>query len=301
MRKFLITLATIFTYVVSVGTFFSSKVMYIKKKSDEEILQRELTEGRFTMDELSSLQKEELTIPSRYGYKLHGWFVPTSSRHKFMIICHGVTVNKLNSIKYMKLFLERGWNVIVYDHRRHGQTGGKTTSYGHYEKFDLETVVHWVKNQFGHDITLGIHGESMGAVTTLLYAGMIEDGASFYIADCPFSDFEAQLRYRLKVEYNIPSILIMPIANLFLKIRDGYSLKDISPLSVVKYIKKPVLFIHSSKDDYILPEMTKELYSMKQGSKKLFIAPKGAHAYSYGENKSAYEQAIDEFLYEYVK
>ncbi|MCH1624840.1 alpha/beta hydrolase [Fredinandcohnia sp. SECRCQ15] len=301
-KKLFITIGVILGYVITVGTFFTNKVMYIKKKSDETILKRELTEGRFTLNEVSALQKEEIEVNSKFGYLIKGWFVrATNENKKFIIISHGVTMNKINSIKYMKIFLRLGWNVIIYDQRRHGETGGKTTSYGHYEKFDLKSVVDWVKQQFGNNITLGIHGESMGSVTTLLYAGMIEDGANFYITDCPFSDFEAQLRYRLKVEFKLPSLLVMPFANSFLKLRDGYTIKDVSPLSVIKNIKNPVLFIHSAEDDYILPEMTKELYDMKEGPKKLFIAERGRHAYSYAENKDEYEYVIKEFLSQYVK
>ncbi|MDF0726122.1 alpha/beta hydrolase [Cytobacillus sp. S13-E01] len=298
MKKLFITLGIFVAYIIAVGVFFTNMVMFIKKKTDDEIYKRELTEGRFTGDEFKQLDKEVITIPSPYGYSITGWLMKGTSEKKFMIICHGVTMNKVNSLKYMKIFRKRGWNVVLYDHRRHGETGGKTTSYGHYEKFDLKAVVDWVKNCYGDDITLGIHGESMGAVTTLLYAGMVEDGADFYIADCPFSDFEAQLRYRLKVEYNIPAIAVMPIANQFLKLRDGYNLKDVSPISVIKNIKNPVLFIHSAKDDYILPEMSKQLYELKEGSKKLFIAEKGGHAYSFGHNQEQYERAIDEFFKE---
>lgn len=299
MKKVFITLGIIIGYIVAVGVFFTNMVMFIKKKTDDDIYKRELSEGRFSEDEFAQLDKEVIKIPSPYGYTISGWLLKGWSEKKFIIISHGVTMNKVNSLKYMKIFRKRGWNVIVYDQRRHGETGGTTTSYGHYEKFDLKAVVDWVKNRYGKDITLGIHGESMGAVTTLLYAGMIEDGADFYIADCPFSDFEAQLRYRLKVEFNkFPAIAVMPIASLFLKLRDGYSIKDVSPLSVIKNIHNPILFIHSAKDDYILPEMTKQLYKMKEGRKKLFIAEKGAHAYSFGENQEQYEQIVDDFFEE---
>lgn len=60
---------------------------------------------------------------------------------------------------------------MIYDQRRHGKTGGDTTSYGYYEKFDLQAVVDWLFIEEGEDLLLGIHGESMGAATTLLYAG----------------------------------------------------------------------------------------------------------------------------------
>jgi fermentation-respiration switch protein FrsA (DUF1100 family) len=62
----------------------------------------------------------------------------------------------------------------------------------------------------------------------------------------------------------------------------------------------PVLFIHSKKDDYILPSMTKNLFSQKQGPKMLFLAENGRHAQSLNENADDYEKAIDEFLEKYV-
>ena len=43
----------------------------------------------------------------------------------------------------------------------------------------------------------------MGAATFLLYAGMLEDGADFYIADCPFSDFKELVSYLIKKEIKL--------------------------------------------------------------------------------------------------
>ncbi len=209
-------------------------------------------------------------------------------------------MNRYNSVKYMKLFLNRGINVLIYDHRRHGETGGKTTSFGHYEKFDLQSVVNWLKDRVGNELHLGIHGESMGAVTTLLYAGLVEDGADYYIADCPFSDLQEQLLYRLKADFRLPGYLVMPIARRFLKLRDGYSLQDVSPIAVIDRIHHPVLFIHSKDDDYIPSAMTQQLFDKKPGFKKIYFAEKGSHAMSYTENREEYERIIDEF-YEDLK
>lgn len=296
MKKWLFIMGAIMAYVVTVGLFFTNKVMYIRKKSDEELLDRETTEGFYVEEVYESLEKEEFSVPSPFGYLLKGTVIEHPETNKFIIFCHGVTVHSINSVKYMNIFLKRGWNVILYDHRRHGQSEGKTTSYGHYEKIDLKSIVDWTKERFGQDITLGIHGESMGAATTLLYAGMVEDGADFYIVDCPFSDLEEQLAYRLKKEFHLPRQAVLPIANIFLKIRDGYSLKEVSPIQFVHNIQKPVLFIHSAQDDYILPRMTEELYEKKAGPKELYYAPFGTHARSYAENRSDYEKAIDVFL-----
>jgi uncharacterized protein len=283
-------------FFVSIGVYFSNRIMYMKKKDDEFIFNREIEAGRLDPYQFENLPKREILIPSHFGYHLKALVVEPHDTNKYIIFCHGVTENKINSIKYMNLFLEKGFNGLIYDHRRHGESGGTTTSFGHYEKFDLKTIVDWLRLDRGPTLQLGIHGESMGAATMLLYAGMIEDSADFYIADCPFSDFQEQLAYRLKSEMRLPPKLLLPVADLFIKMRQKYSLRDVSPISVIEHIKKPILFIHSKKDDFILPTMTEALFEQKKGPKKLFIAENGIHAQSFNENREDYAKVVDEFL-----
>ncbi|MBZ5750435.1 alpha/beta hydrolase [Metabacillus rhizolycopersici] len=296
MKKIFLGLLIILSYILIIGFFFTNKMMFIKKKSDKEIIDRETSFGLYNQADFDALEKKHFSLPSQFGYSIKGSLIAPHDTNRYIIICHGVTVNRLNSVKYMNLFLQKGWNVVIFDHRRHGESGGKTTSYGHYEKFDLQSVVHWLKKEVGESIVLGIHGESMGAVTSLLYAGMVEDGANFYIADCPFTELEAQLLYRLKVEYKVPSLLVMPIAKPFVQLRDRYSIKGVSPLNAIANIENPVLFIHSKDDDYVPAEMSKRLYEKKKGPKKLYIAEKGTHAMSYTENREQYAEIIDKFL-----
>lgn len=274
--------------------------MYMKKKDEDFILQREKEAGRYNPDEFESLPKRIVDIPSPFGYTIKAVLVEPHQSNRYIIISHGVTETKINSIKYANLFLERGFNALIYDHRRHGESGGKTTSFGHYEKFDLKTVVDWLKLDKGPNLELGIHGESMGAATMLLYAGLLDDGADFYIADCPFSDFKEQLAYLIKKDFKLLPELLLPIGDALLRLRDKYSIRNVSPISVIENIKHPILFIHSEKDDFILPSMTKDLFEQKKGPKMLYLAANGRHAQAFNENRADYERVIDEFLQKYV-
>ncbi|RHW41173.1 alpha/beta hydrolase [Neobacillus notoginsengisoli] len=296
MRKAVRVFVSILAIVSAIGVYFTNRLMYMKKKEDEFILKREREAGRIIDEEYESLKKRDVLIPSPFGYDLKGVLAEPHETNRYIIISHGVTESKYSSIKYMNLFLERGFNVLIFDHRRHGESGGKTTSYGHYEKFDLKAVVDWLKNEIRPELLLGIHGESMGAATMILYAGMLEDGADFYIADCPFSDFREQLAYHLKEEMNLPAGIVLPLGDVFLRFRDKYSIREVSPISVIDNIRNPILFIHSAKDDFILPYMTEALYEKKKGPKMLFMADKGLHAQSFNENQKEYEKAVDEFL-----
>lgn len=282
------------------GYLFSSRIMYMKNKDAAFILQREKEAKRFDEVWFEHVNKEEMWVDSPNGYSIKAiHFQPLQTKNT-IIICHGVTENKINSVKYARLFERLGFNSVVYDHRRHGDSGGKTTSYGHYEKYDLQAVMKTLKQKLGGEGIIGVQGESMGAATTLLYAGTLEDEADFYISDCAFSDFSEQLYYLMMKQTPLRNSIAIKLAGVFLRMRDGYSLKSISPKEAVTRIEKPILFIHSLPDDFILPEMTIEMYSLKPGPKKLKLFDVGPHAQSFNMNPEAYELLVADFLKEFV-
>lgn len=270
--------------------------MFLKLKDSNFILEREIISKRFDEHWYETVRKDDIWIVSPNGYLLRAVFLKPLETARTMIICHGVTENKINSMKYARLFERLGFNSVIYDHRRHGDSGGKTTSFGYYEKIDLQAIVFAVRERIGKRALLGIHGESMGAATTILYAGTFKDEANFHIVDCPFSDFSEQILHILRKNTPIRSSMALRIANVFLKMRDGYTLNLVSPREVVRNITKPVLFIHSMEDDFILPYMTVELYEAKQGDKMLKLFNKGAHAKSFNDNPMQYEKTVQEFL-----
>lgn len=303
MKKRVIIWTSIFTSVLTAmatffGFFVTNRLMYMKKKENDFILNREITSKRLDEAWFNAVNKTEQWIESKNGYSLKAIFVEPLETNNYVVICHGVTENKINSLRFVRMFERLGFNSVVYDHRRHGDSGGKTTSFGFYEKIDLQSVVEAVRERAGQDAILGIHGESMGAATTLLYAGSIIDDADFYISDCAFSDFEQQVYHIMTQSTPLRSSLAIRFANLFLKLRDGYTLNLVSPIDVIDKIEKPVLFIHSLQDDFILPKMTEDLYEKKQGPKTLKMFDIGEHAKSFNENSKEYEQVVADFLQE---
>jgi len=303
MKKRVIIWTSIFTSVfTAIATFFgffvTNRLMYMKKKENDFILNREITSKRLDEAWFNAVNKTERWIESKNGYSLKAIFIEPLETKNYVVICHGVTENKINSLRFVRMFERLGFNSVVYDHRRHGDSGGKTTSFGFYEKIDLQSVVEAVRDKAGRDAVLGIHGESMGAATTLLYAGSIIDDADFYISDCAFSDFEQQVYHIMTQSTPLRTSLAIRFANLFLKLRDGYTLNLVSPIDVIDKIEKPVLFIHSLQDDFILPKMTEDLYEKKQGPKTLKMFDIGEHAKSFNENSKEYEQVVADFLQE---
>ena len=77
------------------------------------------------------LEKEVYTVESYDGYILHAELlknpVPTDD---YMIISHGYTDNRMGALKYVSMYLDLGFNCIIYDLRGHGENKPTFTTYG---------------------------------------------------------------------------------------------------------------------------------------------------------------------------
>jgi uncharacterized protein len=300
MRKkgLLLSAAGIATgYAAVVTALVNRELRRMKPFTEKETIKREAEAGRFNRAAYEALQKEEFSVVSAGGNIYGTHYIADPESRYVVVISHGVAVNKYNSVKYMDIFLNMGYNVVLYDQRMHGQSDGNSITYGYHERHDLAQIIKWTKERYDYDLKLGVHGESMGAATMLLYAGTVEDGADFYIADCPYSDFAEQVAYRLKVQFHLPRQLFLPAAEFIVRRTDGYRFRDVSPIHSVVNIEKPVLFLSSLPDTYIPVQMTKDLYARKvNGYKQLHLFSQGDHAMSLAENKQEYVHVVQEFL-----
>jgi hypothetical protein len=274
---------------------FSSIIIHPRVAKYNYTYECEVENKKISEAKYNNLEKQEVYIDSQYGYKIHGIFFPNNNSKKTIILCHGITWSLYGSVKYMDMFLKRGFAIFIYDHRNHGLSGGRDTAFGYYEKFDLKKCTDWVFNKLGKDIIVGLHGESMGAGTVLQNIA-IDQRIKFCIDDCGYSDAVDLFKYRLTKDYNIKKFPLIKFSSEITKMRAGWKFKDVSPITTLPNAQIPILFIHGEEDDYVPTFMCEQMYSVKKGYKEIYIAPNAGHAEAFSKNKDEYEKRVHSFL-----
>ncbi len=281
--------------LVITGIRYVNRVLYPKTKSDQIAIEKIHSQGYFPEKYIQSLPFEELTLQSPYGYIMKGRIYPNNDSKHYVIIVHGITMNIYGALKFLPFFYKKGFNVVVFNLRNHGDSGGHNTTYGHFEKWDLRAVTDHLYKTYGKDIHVGLHGESMGGTISMLNMAM-DQRIEFGVIDSAFSDLSELLLLKFKQDTGIESKKIISFLNLIVKIRSGFTIEDVSPLKELPAITQPILFIHGDEDTYIPLKMTKAMYAFKMDKKFLYIAEGGMHGTSMSVNPDRYDEELTAFL-----
>lgn len=287
--------ATLLILSAAAGYYLSRKSLNPRTFDYEESYRTEVENNKFDDQWFRNLDKEEVYTTSREGYRLHGLWHPAKDSSKTVIFIHGYSYSLYGSVKYMKMFSDRGFNILLVDHRYHGLSEGKICTMGHKEKMDVVKWVNWVEDRVGRDTIIGTHGESMGAATALLH-GEVDDRVNFIISDCAYQSLSDQFRYRLKKEFKMPAFPLLYLGNLFSKMRAGLSYGKVSPVESVKKVKIPILFIHGQDDNYTTPSNSINLHKAKNGPGFIYLVPGAGHGKSYETNPDNYKKVVYRFL-----
>ena len=288
----------IFILIQFVAVYISYRLFFPKKVSTEFTIQDEIEKGEIT-DDFLKINKENFILKSDMNYDLSGFCIKGKSNNT-VIFCHGIAWTKYGCIKYMYSFIKKGWNIIAYDHRGCGESGGEGPSYGYYEKYDLEKVIQFANDKFPKTKFLGLYGESMGASTILQYS-KAKENLNFIIAVCPFSSLIQLIQFHLKsakIPNFIHNILLYSI-NKYSKVLQRFSIYDVNPLddSLTNHI--PIFLAHGNLDKITPYSMSEEIYNRRKNMAitSLFLGENSGHTPEiYMQHRNEFETRLWKFI-----
>lgn len=271
------------------------RIADIREIPEEDWAYREVSVRN--IDALVDTPFERVKIRSRDGLILRGKFYAGREDAPLLLFFHGYrSTAERDGSGGFSICREKGWKAMMADQRGHGESEGKTITFGVKERFDVLDWIDWAIRRFGEEQEIILVGISMGAATVLMAAG---EGLPAQVkgiwADCGYSSPEAVLRHTIRRQ-RMPEGPAWFFTRLGGRIFGGFDVRESTATEAVKKIEVPVLIIHGQADATVPYEMAEELAKNCAAPVELVSVPDAHHGLSFYVNYPAYRAAVERLV-----
>jgi fermentation-respiration switch protein FrsA (DUF1100 family) len=248
---------------------------------------------------------EDVAFASEDGVALKGWLVkPAHARlpSPAVIICHGVGANKSDFTELAAFLAQRGYFVLLFDFRAHGESGGRRTSLGYHEQKDVLAALGFLKTRAEIDPKrIGVYGFSMGGSSAVLAAAR-SNGFRALVADSAFTSLKDQARTAITGFYHLPAFPFLHLTVLGYELYFQTRVEAVSPVKAIAGLSPlPILIIAGEGDELIPADNGRQLHVAAKEPKELWIIPHAEHGGTLAAAGSEYEKRVGEFFDKHLK
>lgn len=243
---------------------------------------------------------EAVRIPTSDGLTLDGWFIPERNASRTIVICHGAGANKGNFIWFYPALSQGHCNVLFFDFRAHGASGGRVTTWGVRERLDVLAAVDWLKRKRPEQARtiIGL-GSSLGALALALAAAE-EPRIDAIVLDSPFISPRRLLHDRASL-FPIIGPALVDYLLWVMSIESNTNMLNVSAVDAVSRMgPRPLFVVHGSEDVMMPPEHAQALFDAAEGPKAIWFGP-GPHSNIITTDPDEYAERLFSFLREHLK
>ena len=243
---------------------------------------------------------EPVTIITFDGKKLYGRYYHAADNAPLQIQFHGYKSSPVLDFCGGSLYAGKiGHNALVVDQRSHGQSDGKSITFGVLERKDVLCWIEYARSRFGSDVKIILAGLSMGAATVLMSADQpLPPNVVGIVADCPYSAPAAIIKKVCKTDMHLPARLLFPFIKLGARLFAGFNLEESAPVTSVKNTPVPILIIHGEGDRFVPCDMSRLIHAANPEKITLVTIPDAGHGLCYMTAPDIYETAMQKFFKE---
>ncbi|MGF1577758.1 MAG: alpha/beta hydrolase [Gemmataceae bacterium] len=241
------------------------------------------------------LSWEPLECRTSDNFLLHGWVISPENPRGTVALFHGLRGNRGQTLDRAAFLVKAGFRCVAFDHRAHGESTGRLTSFGFYEHQDVMAVARLIRNQWPEQ-PLGVLGISMGAAA-ICFAG--SNGVRFdsVVLEGLYHDIETAFFSRIGTEFPIwfRHFLdgVIWVTERRLRIRLG----ELSPGKHIHMLgSTPVLLLTGSDDPYATPNAVRQLYEKCCGPRELYVVSEAGHENVFEVGGEEYQKTVLRFL-----
>jgi dipeptidyl aminopeptidase/acylaminoacyl peptidase len=266
--------------------FYSSSLVIKSPRSPQET-----NPGSF------GLTYENFSFVTEDGVRLNGWFVPCPGSAKTVISCHGWSAERSTIISSTLFLQNKGYNLLYFDFRNHGDSGGHLSSIIPWECRDLLAAIRALTEQKKEAARwIGVWGLSMGGAVALTTAADHPEIRAV-VAESSFTSINETIIRSAKIFYGIPCFPLMPITLFFVRWRLGLDPEPFSPIHHIGRIApRPVLLIQGEMDRRAPTKDGRRLFEAAKTPRELWTVSGADHGEAHSKDPVAYEKKVSEFF-----
>lgn len=244
------------------------------------------------------LDFDNVSFSSSDGVSLSGWYLGGASSEVAIACGHGLFRSRREVLDRAAFFRQQGYDTLVFDFRRHGESEGERVSLGFHERKDFLGAAEFLRSaKPGRKIVL--YGVSMGAAASLLAAAESPEIAAV-IADSSFSSLDHTVVHHLGLFFGLPRFPFGSSLLFFLESQAGLDRKAFDLERAIERIgDRPVLIVAGEDDERMPVELQRRLWAASVSERSRFQSfPGAAHGAAYRTDPLGYEATLSEFLEE---
>ncbi|MEA3432936.1 MAG: alpha/beta fold hydrolase [candidate division WOR-3 bacterium] len=261
-------------------------------KASELIISPKRFHSPYSPEEFG-MEYRDINFSTEDGINIRGWYIEGTEKGT-IILCHPYGMDKGDCLPQARFLNRSGYNILLFDFRGHGNSGGKYSSLGYYEVRDLLAGVSFLKEKGENRI--GVMGFSMGGTVALLGASLTPD-ISAVVSEGAYLSFHSAIYSFAKCYYRAPRYPFLPPAIWTAGIRLGFNPKELNLKNCLHKISPtPILVIHSRKDREIPISEGIEIFNTADEPKYLWVVSNAEHLECYMKEGKRYEKRIIDFF-----
>ena len=223
--------------------------------------------ARYTSPEQFGLRAQDAEMRASDGTRLHAWFLPASGAAKGTVLhLHGNAANISNHLPLVAWLPARGYNVLMLDYRGFGRSEGSPTLDGIVE--DALAALKYLRSRPDVDRDrLVVFGQSIGGATALRMLARDAAGVRLAIIDSSFPSYRGIARDATA------GSAMAPLVSLAVTALPG---PDRDPVTALKSIGVPLIFMHGTRDS-VIPHTNSDALHADAPSSLLWKIPDAEH------------------------
>lgn len=238
---------------------------------------------------------ESLTCRTSDGVALQGWLIEPPTPRGNMVLFHGMRNNRTYVLDRIEFLAAAGYRCIAFDHRAHGESGGRLISFGYHERHDVAAVAALVRARWPSE-PCGALGISMGGAA-ICFAGQAARAFDAIILESVYHDLNRAFSHRIGSAYPAWFQHFRPGVVRLTERRLGTRIEQVAPIAhVAQLAPRPVLLLTGSEDQLAPPAEVEAFVAQIPESGQFHLVPGADHGKVYDVAGAAYRNLLLAFL-----